>query len=190
MEFVSPDEVKELLDSHQIREVVEGEDSIRLQMDDADGAVHLHLKSEASEAEAREGAQVCGVAADKIGEIVEQVLHTLHVTEVLLIPIGKWRRVFDAVAFSLAENEEWQRIDAAATVELNSRDPLVCEPSDYHTLSALIGALVSDAEEPDQGFAILPPAAPVLLEIVPDGAVRVSLGNQVLADEVSGVVAS
>jgi hypothetical protein len=87
----------------------------------------------------------------------------------------------------MASNEDWQEMDATATVELNTRDPLLCEPADMHLLIALVQALVSDADAPDQGLMFIASASPVLVEIVPDGvgAVRVSLGSQVLADELA-----
>jgi hypothetical protein len=70
-------------------------------------------------------------------------------------------------------------------VELNTRDPLLCEPADFHTLMALLQNLLRDAESPDQGLTLMATASPVLVEIIPDGAVRVSLGSQVLADELA-----
>jgi hypothetical protein len=188
VEFVRYDEIKHLCSGHSITEVPVGEHSARLEMADSDDAVHLHVSTEDSHAEVRDAARVIHVGSDRLASIVGEVLHTLHVTEVILLPVGRWRRVFDAVAFSLAEDEDWQTFETAATVELNTRDPLLVEPSDYQMLSSLVKALISDAEEPDQGFAIITPAAPLLIDIVPDGAIRISFGNGVLADEISDVV--
>lgn len=185
MEFVKSDELDTLLRDHEIEEVTEGEDLIHLRMADREGAMHLHLACEASPSEPRAGAEVRQMDKERLPAAIEHILHLLHVSEILLIPVAKWRNVFDAVAFSLAENEDWQQIDAAATVELNTRDPLLCDPAGFHTLIALVGALLSDAETADQGLMMLTPAAPVLIEVVPDGAVRLSLGDAVLADEVS-----
>ena len=117
-------------------------------------------------------------------DALEHVFHKLHLSQMILMPVGKWRKVFDAVAFSLADNEEWQAVDTAATVVLNTRDPLLAEPVDFHTITALIRALLSDAEDPDQGLMITTTTAPLMVEIVPDGAIRVSIGDPVLADEV------
>jgi hypothetical protein len=61
----------------------------------------------------------------------------------------------------------------------------LCEPADFHTINDLIKALLSDAESPEQGLMITTTAAPVMVELVPDGAVRISIGNPVLADEVA-----
>jgi hypothetical protein len=85
----------------------------------------------------------------------------------------------------MADNEDWQEFDTTATVELNTRDPLLCVPGDFQTVRELVHALLHDAERPDQGLIITSTAAPLLVEIVPDGAVRVSFGTQVMADEVA-----
>ena len=113
------------------------------------------------------------------------IIHKLHLSQVLLIPVSKWRHVFDAVAFSMAENEDWKAVDSAAAVALNTRAPLLCEPVDFRTISDLVKALLSDADRPEQGLMITTTASPVIVELVPDGAVRISTGNQVLADEVT-----
>lgn len=185
MEFVSYEEVVDLLDEYGVDEVAESEERIHLNMCDAEGVVHLHLACPETSSRPRPGATVIPVEKSRLPKLVEHIIHLLHLSQVLLIPVGKWRKVFDAVAFSLAQNEDWQEIDAAATVELNTRDPLLCEPADFHTLIALIQALVQDADAPDQGLMFLATASPVLVEVVPDGAVRISLGSQVLADEVA-----
>lgn len=190
MEFVSCQEVADLLDEYGIEQVQEGQDRVYLRMNDGQGVVHLHLACRETQAKPRQGATPIAVEKDRLPKVVEHIIHLLHLNQVLLIPVGKWRQVFDAVAFSLAENEDWQEMDATATVELNTRDPLLCEPADYHTLIALIQALLRDAQTPDQGLVFVATASPVLVELVPDGAVRMSLGSQVLADEVAEAFAS
>jgi hypothetical protein len=57
---------------------------------------------------------VVSVEKDRLPKTVEHILHKLHLSQVLLIPVSKWRHLFDAVAFSMAENEEWQAVDTAA----------------------------------------------------------------------------
>jgi hypothetical protein len=185
VEFVHESEVADLLEEHRLQRVPVGDDRIHLEMDAGEELVHLHMKSAESRTEPRTGATVHEVPRDRLPQLVEHIIRLLHMEQILLLPVGKWRKVFDAVAFSLAENEDWQEIDAAATVELNTRDPLLCEPADFHTLTALIEALLNDADSPDQGLLLVPTAAPVLIEIIPDGAVRVDLGNPVLADELN-----
>ena len=185
MEFVSPEEVADLLDEYGIQSVADGAECVRLQMVDGEGVVHVHLTTKDTSCKPRNGATLVRVEQARLPKVVEHVIHLLDLHQVLLIPVGKWRKVFDAVAFSLANNEHWQEVDASATVELNSRDPLLCEPGDFHTLIALITALLENAESPDQGLNFIATGSPVLVELVPDGAVRLSLGSQVLADEVA-----
>ncbi len=184
MEFVAYDEVMELLREHGVREVADGDGRVCLELNGNQEVVHLHLASENSEIVPREGARVLRLDTQRLAGAVAHIIHKLHLSQVLLIPVAKWRNVFDAVAFSLAGNEDWQAVDTAATVELNSRDPLLCEPGDFHTINALIGALLKDAERPEQGLHVTTTAAPVMVQLVPDGAIRISVGNAVLADEV------
>ncbi len=185
MEFVSYREAIELLRELGIREVKDGDGRVWLELAGSDDIVHLHLSCQESRTPPRDGAGVVPVGKEHLASAVEHILHKLHVSQWLLIPVAKWRKVFDAVAFSMAENEDWQAVDTAATVELNTRDPLLCEPGDLHTVSALIRALFADAGNADQGLVLATTAAPVMVELVPDGAVRISVGNPVLADELA-----
>lgn len=185
LEFVSHEETVDLFDEFGIERIPDGEDRVYLRMQDAQGVVHLHLACRDTKAPPLKGASLVHVEKDHLPRMVDHIIHLLRLNQMLLIPVGKWRKVFDAVAFSLATNEAWQEMDAAATVELNTRDPLLCEPADFHTVMALIGALLRDAEAADQGLMCVATASPVLVEIVPDGAVRLSLGSPVLADEVA-----
>ena len=98
--------------------------------------------------------------------------------------MSKWRSVFDAVAFSMAEDESWQEFDASATIKLNTRDPLLFETGDEHTLVGRITALVNDGENREQGVYLIPVGAPILLHIQPGGPVKFWFGNNALADEV------
>ena len=184
MEFIRYDEVMGLLKGHGVKEAPAEEDRVYLEMEDGKDVVHLHLACHESTAAPREGASVVQVEKKRLPTTVEQIIQRLRLNQVLLIPVCKWRKVFDAVAFSLADNEEWQEMDATATVKLNTRDPLLCEPGDFHMLNALMKVLINDADSPDQGLTLTTTATPVTVEIVPDGAVRISVGNQVLADEV------
>ncbi|TVQ54872.1 MAG: hypothetical protein EA377_04460 [Phycisphaerales bacterium] len=183
MEFVSESEVNEVLSSQGIEHDPRGDEKIFLKMNAGDEHVRLHLSTAESPVEPADGATVISVEMERLPQVIEHIIHLLHMDQILLVPVGKWRKVFDAVAFSLAENEDWQEIDAAATVELNTRDPLLCEPQDFHTLIALIGALMNDADSEGQGMLMISPAAPILIEVNPAGAIRIDLGNQVLADE-------
>jgi hypothetical protein len=132
-----------------------------------------------------EGSRVIELPREQLADAIDEIVHRLHLKQVLLVPVGKWGKIFDAVAFSLADNEDWQEFDATATVERNTRDPLLCEPGDFHTLIALVQAILNDAQGPDQALLLTTTAAPLLVEISPEGTIKVCCGNQVMADEVA-----
>ena len=184
MEFVNEDNALNLLKQFGVAPVEESENIVRLRMDDGEDVVHLHLCCEGADVEPRDGARTVDVPREQLAPSVDDIVHQLHLSQVLLIPVGKWRKVFDCVAFSLAQNEEWTEIDAAATIQLNQRDPLLFEPADYNTLCELLKALMENAEDEDQGVTVTTTASPVLIEVIPQGALRVSLGIPALADEI------
>lgn len=185
MEFVNEQEVYKLLREFGIEPMTESEHRVALRMQTEGEIVRVHLACSDCGAEPHDGAEVVTLEKDRLPDVVEHMLHLMHLSQVLLVPVGKWRSVFDAVAFSLASNEDWQEIDAAATVELNQRDPLLCEPADFSTIRDLLAALYQDAETPEQALMLVSTHAPILIEIDPRGALRVTIGNQALADEVA-----
>ncbi len=184
VEFVDYGEAMSALREQGLREVPDGEDLISLSMDDVHDVVHLHLTFAESSCPPHDGAEVVPIDKARLPDVVEHLLHKLHLSQVLLIPVAKWRKVFDVVAFSMADNEDWQVVDTAATVVLNTRDPLLCEPTDFHTINALLKALLSDAESPDQGLMVTTTTAPMMIKLVPEQYVCISVGDPVLADEV------
>ena len=185
VEFISEGEVSQLLKSHGITQVPEDEDHVYCRMGDEAASNHVHLCVPDAAGEPRDGAQVYEIEPDRMEGVLNHVLHKLHHNQFILIPVGKWRSIFDAVAFSLAENEEWQAIDAAATVELNTRDPLLADAGDLHLLCDLVGAIIRDSETPDHGLMMITAGVPVVLELVSAGVVRMSFGNQAVAEEVA-----
>ncbi len=189
MEFIDEKHIGAVLKDYRIAQRPVGEDRIELTMGEDADTVRVHMACADCGVEPLEGAEVVTVERERLPQVVEHILHLLHLAEVVMFPAAKWRNVFDAVAFSLAENEMWQEVDAAATVELNQRDPLLCMPADFPTIEELLTALFSDAENPEQGLAIVSPSAPILIEVIPAGALRISIGNRVLADEVADAFA-
>jgi hypothetical protein len=117
-------------------------------------------------------------------ESIVGAIRKIHQGRTLLLPVGKWRSVFDAVAFSMAEDEPWQEFDASATIKLNTRDPLLFESGDEHTLVELVKALMNDGETVEQGVFLISVGAPLLIHIKPGGPVKFWFGNDVLADEI------
>ncbi len=183
MEFVDQAEVLSVLSEMGMTQEEDG-DLARLSMKDDDETVHLHIHTDGS-VDAHEGARSIEVAKGEMPAMLEHLLHLLRMSQVVLMPVGKWRNVFDAVAFSLAENEDWQEFEHTATVALNGRDPLLCDAADFNLLVSLVRALFSDGEGESQTLLITSATAPFIIEIVPDGAMRLTLGSHVLADEVA-----
>ena len=134
-----------------------------------------------------ENAEVLEISREKAGEVLEHILHKLHVAPLLILPIGKWRPVFDLVTPALTDNDQWISIDSEASIKMNTRDPLVCEPRDLHLLRAVVEAILRDGEEMAQGISIAAIQAPVLVEVEPAGGILLTIGNEGLADEVRAV---
>ena len=188
MEFLSTQDITDLLNEHGIHRLNDSEDVHHLVMDVHDSMVHYHIATREHPGEPVEGTDIIRVEEDRLSSILNAIIHRLPLDQVILLPRGTWRHVFDAVAFSLAGLEEWQHFDTSATVRLNTRDPLLCTPVDYHTMESLFKALLSDADSPEQGLMMTTPAVPLLLEIIPEGAIRISLGNAALADELVDII--
>jgi hypothetical protein len=187
VEFIEFDEAADALEDVGVGVVMIDDDHLGLETIDEElqeSLCRLHLAAPDCACPPEEGARVIALSRDSLADAVENMIGQLGLSQVLLLPVGKWRSVFDAVAFSLASNEAWQEIDAMATVELNTRDPLLCEPGDYHTLRALVDAIYRDASTPEQGLVITSVAKPFFAEILPEGAIRVTVGNQAMADEI------
>ena len=132
-------------------------------------------------------AEILEIPRARAGEVLEHILHKLHFAPLLILPIGRWREIFDVVTPNLTDNEQWVAIDSEATVELNTRDPLICNPRDLHLLRTLVETILEHSETLDQGVSIAAVQAPLLVEVEPSGGVLLTIGNEGLADEVRSV---
>ncbi|MAJ47664.1 MAG: hypothetical protein CBC35_10425 [Planctomycetes bacterium TMED75] len=121
---------------------------------------------------------------DRAADALEAVLHKLHLAPVFLFPIGTWRHVFDAITFDLVENEEWQEIETAATIELNTHDPLMCGPGDLHTVHDVLSSVLKSGKTPDQGVTIAALGKPILIVAEPAERLRIEIMGDTLAQEV------
>ncbi|MCA9285178.1 MAG: hypothetical protein KDA22_08200 [Phycisphaerales bacterium] len=178
----------ELLGEVGVVKVDRPDDRLELALDAPNDSVHVRVIPEGATGEQLGGQAGDGprltVAKERLPELLETLFHKMRVQQLLVLPIGKWRRVFDVVAFSMATVEEWAEVDATASVRLNTRDPLLCAPPDLHTLRALIQAILSDADSVDQGILITTTITPVLVELHPDGCVHFTLSSAALASQV------
>ncbi|MCA9291484.1 MAG: hypothetical protein KDA25_10170 [Phycisphaerales bacterium] len=190
MEFVDYAEAIAVLREMGVSEVRRDNGCVSLELPDDDEAIHLDLVAPGVPSDGRAHARTIGVGRDQIPDVVEHVLHKLHLQQVLIVPVAPWRNVFDAVAFSLASNEEWQEIDATVSVELNTRDPLLCTPADFNTLKALLLAVLENGSEPVHTLVLTTTTTPVMMELDARGMLHFSVGNQVLADEIEQMFGS
>lgn len=187
MEFISDGEVNELLEQHGIERQAQDDDHAYLRMVD-ELSPQRHLAVPGCDVEPIPGAEVVEFTAEEMPGVIDNILHKLHHNQLILFPVGRWRSIFDVVAFSLAENEEWQRVDAAATVELNTRDPLLGDTGDLHLVCELVKALFRDSESPDQGLMLITAGIPLVMEVVPNGGFRLSFGTEAVAEEISEAI--
>ncbi len=185
MDFLTEQEISGLLTELGITSKGEGDDCVLFEMDS--------LKVAAKHCLDNDDCQPCGgdeetrcfeMTPETMVDSVVCTIHRIHEGRTIMVPIGKWRSVFDVVAFSMAEDEAWQEFDASATIKLNTRDPLLFETGDEHTFVGLITALMKDGETREQGVFVIPVGAPILLHIQPGGPVKFWFGNSALADEV------
>lgn len=189
MEFVSDSEVLPLLRESGITAEKANDEMIRLRMADDPSVVRyiLRVKGRTLEPENAEATIVELDEALMISTLI-RVLHRLHLDQLVVIPISRWAKVLDAVAYAMAEDEQWLEFDATATVERNTRDPLLCLPADFHSIETLVKALITDADQADQGLMLTSAASPVILEIVPGVGARLTIGARALADEVADAI--
>jgi hypothetical protein len=96
--------------------------------------------------------------------------------------------VFEAVAKPMSAHEHWREIDAAATVELNTRDPLSFEPAHHHLLRDLVAAVVSSGGGALQGISVVAVGMRVVLEVLPDGQMIVFVGDAAMLPGVAAVI--
>ena len=189
MDFIPEQEIVELLRDMGVSSSEDNEACVILEMDVKDAGVRDCLCADDESCEDRAGWNCRTMTADQLIATIIGAVHKLHEGQTVLIPAGKWRSMFDAVAYSMAEDEPWQEFDASATIRLNTRDPLLFEPGDEHTLANLLIALMKDGETEEQSVFLIPAGAPLLMHICPCGPVKLWFGNSALADEVSEVYA-
>jgi hypothetical protein len=185
LDFLTEQEISDVLAELGITSLTNGGDYVLMQMDDVHAVVKHCLDNG--------GCMPCGGGDDTVcinmtNEAMVQslvsIIHKIHGGRTLVVPVGKWRSVFDVVAFSMAQDESWQEFDASATIKLNTRDPLLFESGDEHTLVQLITSLMNDGEDIEQGVFLIPVGSPLLIHLQPSGPVKFWFGNSVLADEV------
>ncbi|MBC8201629.1 MAG: hypothetical protein H8E86_06230 [Planctomycetes bacterium] len=182
MDFLPEQEISDLLREFGIATTQEGDDCAHLEMrpDSADVRDCLCIDGDSCDPEW----DCMTVDGDTLVTAAIESVRKIHQGQTVLLPCRKWRSIFDAVAFSMAEDELWQEFDASATIKLNTRDPLLFEAGDEQILASLITALMNDGETQEQSVFLISAGAPILVHLQPGGPVKLWFGNSVLADEV------
>ena len=156
------------------------EEELRPGFEDSDELAIFDLIGRTPETDSQDLELDTGRAADAL----EAVLHKLHLAPLFLFPIGNWRHVFDAITFDLVEHEEWQEIETAATIELNTHDPLMCGPGDLHTVHDVLSSVLKCGKTPNQGVTIAALGKPILIVAEPPEQLRIEIMGGTLAQEV------
>jgi hypothetical protein len=138
--------------------------------------------------DAPEGAATAEVAKDRIPQLAEDLVHTLHLDEVLIVPVRKWGAVVNLVAFDLAEDDSWLSVDAEAAVHQNGHDPLQLGPPDLTLVTAMCTALMKHGESDEADLTIVATGAPLTIEFRHGGALLVRCGHAGMRDTLLGVV--
>lgn len=185
MDFVGFEEAwKSLAPLHVIRLEASTEEAFRPGLDDSDELVIFDLCGSTPDADAIQ----LEIPRERAADALEALIHKLHLAPLLLFPVGPWRKVFDAITFELAENENWQEIESASIVALNTHDPLMCEPVDLHLVHDIFASILKVGEDPLQGMTLAALGKPLLICAEPPGHLRIELGRESLAAEVRDLI--
>lgn len=176
MEFVERRQMTEALRGKGVVETVRDE-LVLLSLDPArlGGTVAL---SSAGRDGVPPGAIVVEVPADRLATTLETAIHKFHLFPLYLVPAAKWRTVFATVAFGLASNPQWTEIDSTATVELNTRDPLLCDPGHLHVLGALVRVLLAEGgEDVNATLHLVAPGKTLVATVTPGRPITIECGD-------------
>lgn len=188
MEFVENDLTWNRLRKQGVVEIDRADPELHLDLDESTDVAVLDVAADDHESVNKLPKAVMRVPRKAFGPIVEGVLHKLRIAEAVVIPVGCWRRVFEAVAQPMSQHAQWTQIDSAATVELNTRDPLLVLQGNHHLLRDLVNSVVATGSAPDQGVSVVAIGVRLLIEVLPNGQMIVFAGDAALAGNARAVV--
>lgn len=183
MEFVGFGEVWPELKARGVVETHRDDVALELSIDPSRHPVTLDLCPAAGTDASPSGSTRIPCPAERLAAALEAVLHKLRLAPLYIVPVGTWRSIFDIVTFGLAANEQWQEIDAQASVEQNTRDALVCGPRDFHTVRELVRVLLADGEpHASQALTIIATGQALVARAEPKSPVRIVVASSAVAD--------
>lgn len=180
MEFVQYREVLPGLQEQGLIETADDAGLCRLEIESQPRLKTLHIKDPTSRVPPYPDAIVLDRPKVEIAEILEQALDRIHLSEVLVIPVGQWRAVIDCVAFDLASDEEWQEIDRLAALNQNTRNALAVTRGETRLLIDMVRSLFANGTEANQDLTVTSDVAPLLVEIFHDGAISLTWDGSIV----------
>ena len=189
MEFVTFEEAWSLLRRLGLNKVTDAPNEMRFELTDSPSVVvldvaandHVDIKSLPKE--------MRRVPRNAIANFVEALVHKMHLQRTYVIPIGKWRQIFEAVSHGMVSNAAWRGVDTSASVELNTRDPLQFNLADAHTLRDLIKVILRDGRGIEHGITLCSDGAPLVIEVMPAGEMIIFAGRPDLAKQCEELLA-
>ena len=188
MEFIDLDEAWADLRRQGVVKVVDSPKELRLELD-GDAAVVMDIATEDHPEVGDLPATIRRVPRGAVANFVEAIVHKMHLQQTYAIPVGRWREIFDAVSDGMASNAAWREVDTSASIEMNTRDPLVFGPANAHTLRDLVKTLLHTAKDSNHGLTLCSDGAPLVLEIMPRGEMVVFAGHGSLAKQCEELLA-
>lgn len=186
MEFVGFAEVWTELKARGLVERERGDRSLRLGIDPGRHPVTVRLGG------TPDGAPDLCVPCDgeRAAAALETALHKLHLASLYVIPIGRWREVFDALSFGLAAHDAWREIESQASLQQNGRDPLLCAPRDLHLLREMVRLLIVEGEpNAGQTISIIATGQLLVADVEPQKPILVAVGSATVAQQIRDAAA-
>lgn len=180
MEFVQYREVLPGLQEQGLIETADDAGLCRLEIEPQPRLKTLHVKDSASRVAPYPDAIVITRPKSGLADVLEQALDRIHLSEVLVIPVGLWRAVIDCVAFDLAADEEWQEIDRLAALNQNTRNALAVTRGETRLLIDMVRSLFANGTEANQDLTVTSDVAPLLVEIFHDGAISLTWDGAII----------
>jgi len=180
VEFVQYREVLPGLQEQGLIETADDAGLCRLEIELQPRLKTLHIQDPASRVPPYPDAIVITRPKAELADLLAQALERIHLSEVLVIPVGQWRAVIDCVAFDLASDEEWQEIDRLAALNQNTRNALAVTRGETRLLIDMVRSLLANGTEANQDLTVTSDVAPLLVEVFHDGAISLTWDGAII----------
>jgi len=174
VQFVKYEEILPTLSKQGIVEVEDEQNFIRFDLNPDLPIGCLHFSDPQSNVLPRPDAITFSKSKEAIPAILDHVIGKLHLSEVLVTPVGLWKQILDTVAFDLAADEDWLEIDAMSALHLNTRNALAVPRAETRVLVDMMASLLKNAGGPQHDLIITSESSPVLFELFYDGALSIA----------------